>query len=79
MSTTKQFLVLLMCVVLLTTPSLGDHQKPPQHGHKPPTLDGHIPYDHRFRGGKPRHGPQPPLVAVGGEPAEAARPGTSPL
>ncbi|KAM7466595.1 hypothetical protein LguiB_014157 [Lonicera macranthoides] len=70
MSTIKQVLVLLICVVLLSTPSLGDHHKPPPHGHKPaprhkpPTLDGHIPDDHRFRGGKPRHGPQPPLVAV---------------
>ncbi|KAM7462574.1 hypothetical protein LguiA_030695 [Lonicera macranthoides] len=72
MSITKQFLVLLICVVLLTTPSLGDHHKPPQHGHKPPhhrhkppTLDGRIPDDHRSLGvGRPRHGPHPPLGKV---------------
>ncbi|KAM7466598.1 hypothetical protein LguiB_014160 [Lonicera macranthoides] len=34
---TKLFLVLLLCAVLLTTPSLGgDHPRPPQYDHKRP-------------------------------------------
>ncbi|KAI8004201.1 hypothetical protein LOK49_LG08G02696 [Camellia lanceoleosa] len=48
-------------VVVLTTTSLADHHKPPEHEHKPPGNPGHKPPTAEVEDGKkPPKGPKPP-------------------